>query len=96
MINLNELARALPTAWHSVAIGRVGGANIKVLRMDSSGYPSEMHDDAEALIVLEGQLNLQLADETVSVGAGHAFIVPAGQPHAVAHGSRGTLLIVDA
>lgn len=93
--NLNEFAGALPAAWRSAAIGTAGGANVKVLRMDSSAYPDEVHDYAEALIVLKGQLNLQLAGEVVAVGAGEVFIVPAGRPHAIAPGSHGTLMIVD-
>ena len=94
--NLNELALALPAAWHSVVIGKAGGANIKVLRMNSSPYPNEVHNYAEALMVVEGQMNLEIAGQLVAVGSGEVFIVPAGLPHAVAAGSHGTLLIVDA
>jgi mannose-6-phosphate isomerase-like protein (cupin superfamily) len=55
-----------------------------------------VHNYAEALMVVEGQMNLDIAGELVAVGSGEAFIVPAGLPHAVAAGSHGTLLIVDA
>lgn len=94
-INLMHAAQALPTAWRSTVLGRAAGANIKVLRMDAAAYPDESHDFDEALLVLEGQMNLTLQGQQVVVLAGEVFIVPAGVPHAVAPGSHGTLMIID-
>ncbi|PTT74933.1 cupin [Pelomonas sp. HMWF004] len=88
-------ASQLPDAWRSVVVGRAAGANVKVLRMDDRAYPNEAHDFDEALLVLEGQMNLQLHGEIVTVRQGEVFIVPAGVPHAVAPGSGGTLVIID-
>jgi Cupin domain. len=95
-VNLNEQAQLLPEAWRSVIIAKPGGANLKVLRMGGSVLPDEMHDSAEALIVLDGELNLQVAGKTISIGPGEAFIVPPGQSHSVGPGSHGTLIIIDA
>jgi quercetin dioxygenase-like cupin family protein len=63
--------------------------------MDDRAYPNETHAFAEALLVLEGQMNLELQDEIISIKRGEVFIVPAGTPHAVAPGSHGTLVIID-
>lgn len=93
--NLKHEASALPMAWKSTIIGKAAGANIKVLRMDASSYQSEVHDFVEALMVLEGQMNLEIDGKTISVEAGEVFVVPAGLPHAVAPGSHGTLVIID-
>ncbi|GLR14846.1 hypothetical protein GCM10007907_36360 [Chitinimonas prasina] len=95
LINLLGCADSLPQAWQSSIMGRVGGANIKVLRMDDMAYPAETHDYAEALLVLEGQMRLSVDDALVEVGAGQLYLVPAGLPHAVAPGSQGTLVIID-
>ncbi len=76
-------------------VGHAAGANIKVLRMDASAYPNEVHDFVEALLVIEGQMNLEIEGETICVQTGEVFMVPAGTPHAVAAGSRGTLVIID-
>jgi mannose-6-phosphate isomerase-like protein (cupin superfamily) len=94
-INLIQEADALPSSWKSRIIGKAAGANVKVLRMDASSYPNEVHDFVEALLVLEGHMNLHIAGRTVCVQAGEFFMVPAGQPHAVAAGSQGTLVIID-
>lgn len=94
-IGLLEAARALPSAWKSTVLGQAAGANVKVLRMDGAAYPDESHDFDEALLVLDGQMNLTIQGNQVEVSAGEVFIVPAGVPHAVAPGSHGTLVIID-
>lgn len=94
-INLPNRAAGLATTWHSTIIGQAAGANVKVLRMDGSVYPDEVHEFDEALLVIDGQMNLDIAGEITSVRAGEVFIVPAGIAHGVAAGSNGTLVIID-
>ncbi|MCH8617943.1 cupin domain-containing protein [Undibacterium sp. TS12] len=93
--NLISTAQSLPMAWRSTILGKAGGAQVKVLRMDDAAYPDETHDFDEALIVLDGQMNLDIGGETIVVKAGELYLVPANIPHAVAAGSHGTLVIVD-
>ena len=93
--DLIKPAGSFPCAWSSQIVGRVAGANFKVLRMDEATYPNESHDFDEALLVVDGQMNLELLGQLVAVRAGEVFIVPAGVPHAVAPGSLGTLVIID-
>ena len=82
--------------WKSFVLARVGGANIKVMRMDGEPYPDESHDYPEGLLVVDGHLSLTVGQDAVTVRAGEIFIVPAGVAHAVAPGSTGTLVIFDA
>jgi mannose-6-phosphate isomerase-like protein (cupin superfamily) len=82
-------------SWRSVVIGQAAGANVKVLRMDDRGYPIERHEFAEALLVLDGLMNLELQGQIIPVKRGEIYIVPPGLPHAVAPGSYGTLVIID-
>lgn len=93
--NLLQLSASLPAAWKSTVIGTAAGANFKVLRMDGAEYPNETHSFDEALLVLEGQMNLRFGTEIVQVNAGEVYIVPADIPHAVSAGSHGTLVIID-
>ncbi|MBT2116440.1 cupin domain-containing protein [Dyella sp. LX-66] len=94
-IALAEAAASLPQAWTSQVLARFGGAHLKVLRMDASAYPDECHDYPEGLLVLDGQMLLEIDGAVVRVGAGELYVVPAGVPHAVAAGSHGTLVILD-
>jgi quercetin dioxygenase-like cupin family protein len=93
--NLIDLASSLPEAWRSEIVGEAAGANFKVVRMDGRAYPNESHSFNEALLVLEGQINLQFGEKIIQVKSGEVYIVPAGLPHAVAEGSHGTLVIID-
>jgi mannose-6-phosphate isomerase-like protein (cupin superfamily) len=84
-----------PARGSPARVGRLAGANFKVVRMDGRAYPEESHAFDEALLVLEGRMNLTFADQLVAVRSGEVYIVPAGVPHAVAEGSHGTLVIID-
>ncbi|MER5351672.1 cupin domain-containing protein [Kitasatospora sp. NPDC002551] len=95
-VDLYEAASALPAPWNSVALGRVGTAAVKVLRMDGRPLPVEVHDDAELLVVLDGRLELLVDGAEVTVGPGGLYRVAAGARHAVRPGSTGTLLLVEA
>ena len=59
-IDFNSIAKTLPAGWRSVIVGKVGAANIKVLRMDERPYGEETHDYNEGLLVLDGQLLLAM------------------------------------
>ncbi|MBO9677638.1 MAG: cupin domain-containing protein [Acidovorax sp.] len=95
-MNLLQLASTLPAAWKSTVVGRPGGSQLKVLRMDGLQYPDEVHGFDEALLVMDGVMKLVVEGSTIDVQAGEVYVVPAGQPHAVAAGSHGVLVIVDA
>jgi quercetin dioxygenase-like cupin family protein len=83
-------------AWKSTILAKVGGANIEVLRMDATPYPDESHNYPEGLLAVNGQLNLTIGNDAITVHASEIFVVPIGVAHAVAAGSVGILLIFDA
>ncbi|MEV0373808.1 cupin domain-containing protein [Streptomyces sp. NPDC050636] len=94
-VDVCATAAALPDAWRSRPLGRVGSACVKVLRMNELPVEEEQHDAPEALLVLDGRLELTVAGEPVSVGPGEIYWVAAGARHAVRPGSVGTLVILD-
>jgi quercetin dioxygenase-like cupin family protein len=94
-IDLITAARDLPEAWRSHIVGRTGNARIKLLRMDASIHAEEVHEYSEALLVLQGRLELAVAGQRRTIDAGELFMVDAYQLHAVCAGSSGILLIVD-
>ena len=91
-----KLAASQSEAWKSTVLAKVGGVNIKVMRMDGTPHPDESHDYPEGLLVVDGYLNLTIGQDAITVRAGEVFIVPIGISHAVAPGSTGTLVIFDA
>lgn len=96
-VNLVETAATLPHAWRSRILGQTGGANLKVIRMDKGGIAYESHSAfQEALLVIEGQMTLEVEGELFAMGPGDFHLVPAGTRHRVLEGSYGTLFLVDA
>jgi quercetin dioxygenase-like cupin family protein len=73
-----KLAASQSEAWKSSVLAKVGSANIKVMRMDGRLYPDESHDHPEGLLVIDGQLNLTIGNEAITVHAGELFVVPVG------------------
>ncbi|RDD82421.1 cupin domain-containing protein [Dyella tabacisoli] len=63
--------------------------------MDGTAYPEESHDTTEGLLVLDGQMMLNVDGRLIPVGSGEMYLVPAGVPHRVEAGSHGVLLIFD-
>lgn len=95
LYNLSTEAQALPEAWHSRILGRIGEANLKVLRMDERSIIEEAHEYDEGLLVIEGRLELSVGRKKISVTSGQLYIAKAGVPHTVEIGSFGTLVIID-
>lgn len=96
LTHLISESASLPEAWRSKVVGQPAGCNLKIVRMDDTPYETEVHDFDEALLVLEGRMNLEVNGRAVPVEGGSVYVVPAGVPHCVAAGSRGTLVIIDA
>ncbi|NWC44777.1 cupin domain-containing protein [Pseudomonas edaphica] len=95
LLDFSAIAAQLPDSWKSTRLGQVGPARIKVLRMDEQAYEEEIHDYNEGLLVIDGQLRLNLGGREVRVNAGQMYLVEAGTAHAVLGGSHGTLVVVD-
>ncbi len=94
-IDLAAAAAGLPAAWKSTILGQVGPAAVKVLRMDGLPVAEESHAATEALLVVDGVLELVVEGVPETVGPGELRLVPAGARHTVRPGSHGTLLIVE-
>ena len=76
-------------------LAQVGTAAVKVLRMEDMPVEEESHAHSEVLLVLDGAMPLLVGGEEVTVSTGQMYVVPAGVPHSVPAGSKGTLVIVE-
>ncbi len=95
--HLSSLAQELPTVWQSRLLGEVGNATIKLIKMGEQGIPDEYHTDFdELLVVMDGELELTVAEQTLRLKTGDYYLIPRGVIHRVSPGSYGALLLVDA
>lgn len=95
LYDLKTEADALPKAWRSQILGRIGEANLKVVRMDERSVTEEVHEYDEGLLIIDGRLELSVKGEKITVTSGQLYIANAGVPHTVETGSSGTLVIID-
>ncbi|MCU6666568.1 MAG: cupin domain-containing protein [Silvania sp.] len=95
LYDLRTEAHALPEAWHSHVLGRIGTVNLKVLRMDERSVIEEVHEYDEGLLVIDGRLELSVKGKKISVTSGQLYVAKAGISHTVETGSFGVLVIID-
>ena len=96
LVNLMDTAAArLPEVWSSRLLGQVGPARVRVLRMNDLPLREAVHSGTEALLVLDGRLELDISGRAVTLDKGDLYMVPAGTPHTARRGSHGTLAIVE-
>ncbi len=94
-VDLMGEAMKLPL-WRSAIVATVGQTFVKIERMGADPQPEETHADfAEALIVLEGKMELECGGVAQTVRPHQMFVVPIGAPHRVLPGSEGVVLIVN-
>lgn len=77
------------------AFAPAAATSVKVMRMNGLPLRQETHPATEALLVLDGRLELDVSGSRVSLSKGELYVLPAGTPHAARRGSHGTLAIVE-
>lgn len=95
--NLVALGQSLPlNGWKNLGLGAAGTAQIKLFRVDPDGLAREAHSDwSESLVMLDGEIELELDGTAYTVRAGEQIQIAAGQGHAIRPGGHGIFILVD-
>ena len=89
-------ARRLDANWASKLLGRPGGVGLKLFKIDAAGLAPEMHAAYdEALLMLDGLIELSMDGVRVTLLAGDLQIIPAGVWHEILPGGNGSFLLFD-
>ena len=68
--------------WSPKIIAEVDGTHVKLARVHGEDFPWHAHaEEDELFYVLEGRLDIELRDGTVSLGPGELAVVPRGVEH---------------
>lgn len=71
----------LPNNFRIAMAGKEMGIN-RIRWVHPTVLPEHVHDDAEqAVIVLEGIIQLTIGSESLTLGAGDVAVIPRGTPH---------------
>jgi quercetin dioxygenase-like cupin family protein len=97
VIDLVLASRNLPlSGWTSLVLGEAGTARVKLFRVDPTGLAEEVHHAwSESLIMLDGEIDIELDGLIHTIRAGQHIHIPAGQTHSIHPGGHGTFILVD-
>ena len=84
-VNLAAKLAQIKEPWQPHIVGELNGQHVKLAKLDGEFVWHHHEDEDELFLILEGRLDLELRDRTVSLEPGEFFIVPRGvEPRPVA------------
>ena len=96
ILNLSEAAAALPDGWKGRVLADFGCVRAKLFKTDPAGLAEERHPDwEEALLMLNGELVIEIAGARHVLKAGDFCLIPRGTPHRILPGCHGCFLLLD-
>jgi mannose-6-phosphate isomerase-like protein (cupin superfamily) len=95
-VNLAEKLGTFSEQWAPRIVARYNDNEVRIVKVEGE-FIWHKHDETDELfLVLEGRLDIELRDRTVSLGAGELFVVPRGTEHRpCARDGEAKLLLID-
>jgi mannose-6-phosphate isomerase-like protein (cupin superfamily) len=80
-VNLAEKLAGIQDYWDPHIVGELNGQEVKLAKVKGEFVWHHHQNEDELFLVLEGVLDLELRDGTVTLNPGEFFIVPRGVEH---------------
>lgn len=80
-VNLAEKLAGIQDYWDPHIVGELNGQEVKLAKVNGEFVWHHHQNEDELFLVLEGVLDLELRDGTVTLNPGEFFIVPRGVEH---------------
>ena len=81
VINIQEKLHLFTDQWSPKRIGKLNGQQILLAKIQGEFVFHKHDNEDELFMVIQGQLKLELKDQTVTVNPGEFCIVPKGVEH---------------
>ena len=81
VINIQEKLHLFTNQWSPKRIGKLNGQQILLAKIQGEFVFHKHDNEDELFMVIQGQLKLELKDQTVTVNPGEFYIVPKGVEH---------------
>ncbi|NQY00187.1 MAG: cupin domain-containing protein, partial [Flavobacteriaceae bacterium] len=78
VINIQEKLHLFTDQWSPKRIGKLNGQQILLAKIQGEFVFHKHDNEDELFMVIQGQLKLELKDQTVTVNPGEFYIVPKG------------------
>ena len=80
-VNLDEKFASFSDHWAPRIVAGYNGNDIRIVKVEGE-FVWHVHDDTDDFfLVLDGVLDIELRDRTVTLGPGELFVVPRGVEH---------------
>jgi mannose-6-phosphate isomerase-like protein (cupin superfamily) len=94
-INLAEKLATFSDHWSPRTIATLNNSDVMVVKVKGE-FVWHKHDDTDDFfLVIEGQLDIEMRDRTVTLGPGELFIVPKGVEHRPVAKDEVQLLLIE-
>jgi mannose-6-phosphate isomerase-like protein (cupin superfamily) len=80
-VNLAEKLESFSEQWALKVVADYNGNDICVVRVEGEFVWHSHEDTDDFFLVLNGELDIELRDQTVTLGPGELFVVPTGVEH---------------
>ncbi len=75
--------------WSPKIVAELNGQHVKIAKVQGSFDWHQHPAEDELFWVIEGQLDIELRDQTIRLGPGELFVVPRGVEHRPVRRKRG-------
>ncbi len=94
-VNLAGKLALFDQHWSPRVVASYNGNDIMVVKVQGE-FPWHSHPDTDDLfLVLEGEIDIELRDRTVTLGKGELFVVPKGVEHRPVARKEAHLLLIE-
>lgn len=95
-VNLAEKLAGFSAHWSPRTVAIFNGCDVMVVKVEGE-FIWHKHDDTDDFfLVLEGEVDIELRDRTVTLSKGELFVVPRGVEHRpVARSGEAHLLLIE-
>ena len=80
-VNLGEKLATFTEQWAPRIVASYNESDVMVVRVEGEFVWHSHPDTDDFFLVLDGELDIELRDRTVTLGAGELFVVPTGVEH---------------
>jgi mannose-6-phosphate isomerase-like protein (cupin superfamily) len=80
-VNLREKLDSFSEQWAPKVVADYNGNDVCVVRLEGEFIWHSHADTDDFFLVLDGELDIELRDGTVTLGPGELFVVPRGVEH---------------
>lgn len=94
-VNLAEKLDSFTKHWSPKIVGNYNGNDIMVVKVQGEFVWHSHADTDDLFLVLKGEIDIELRDQTITLGEGEMFVVPAGVEHRPVAKHEAHLMLIE-